>query len=170
MALDLTAPKAPPRKTTARRATTPTKTAERADGVQGLFQLTAAGLAMFGQVADAGAIHKHSESVALETAKLAEDNASVARVVDYVCAVGPFAGLIAAVMPLCLQILANHNKIPAAAVSSFGVVDPRTLEAEIRLEAAKQQAQMMRAQADAERELARMVNEAEKIANGEPVS
>ena len=142
MAVD---PTAPPR---VNRPPTPTqkrqsgKLVERAEAVQGLFQL--AGF-VAGWHADAGAIGQHSPAISTELAALAEKNASVAKFIDSLTEAGPYAGLIVAVMPLTLQILANHG-ILKGDMSAVGVKPPAILEAEVKTSLALKQAEVIRAQ------------------------
>lgn len=156
MALDLSGPKTPPpakRPTPAQRQAT-AKTGEREEGLNGLFQIAAAGCLMGGQVADGAAVSTHGPNIAREAAQLAETNERMGRLLDYLTAVGPFAGLLAAAMPLGLQILVNHGKLPVVpALQQFGIVPPGALEAQAKADAARQMAEYQRAQAAAEEEL-----------------
>lgn len=174
MALDLTGPKnAPPpsgaprtrgSSTPAKRAQLVSeKTAEREQGLVGLGQLAVVPLMFTGNMADCGAISKHWPGVAAETAKIAESNANVARVVDFVTAVGPFAGLLTAVLPLAFQILVNHKRLPMhPALAHFGVVSPETMEMQAQADALRAHAEMMRKQAAAEAEIREYYAEQER--------
>lgn len=182
MALDLSRPVTPPpakKQTPAAKNAqkrTAAKTRDREDAVNGLFQLSAVGLTMFGQTADAGAFALHGPNVARETAALADENAQVARVLDYITGVGPYAALLTAMMPLVLQLLANHKKVPAEVLSAFGVMSPDALEAKGRAEALARATEMQNAETEALREFMQAQTEAQH-ANGntpnserEPVS
>lgn len=174
MALDLTGPKnAPPPSGPARTrgSATPAKraqlasekTAEREAGLIGLGQLACVPLMFTGNMADCGAISKHWPGVAEETAKIAENNANVARVVDFLTAVGPFAGLLTAVLPLGFQILVNHKRLPMhPALAQFGVVSPETMEMQAQAEAMRLHAEMMREQAAAESEIREFIAEQQR--------
>jgi hypothetical protein len=130
------------------------KTAERESGLVGLGQIACVPLMLTGNMADCGAVAMHWPGVAHETAVIAETNANVARVVDFVTAVGPFAGLLAAIMPLTIQIMVNHNRIPMhPALAQFGVVAPDVMKAQAQAQAAREAADMMRMQREAEQEL-----------------
>lgn len=132
------------------------KRAERADGVNGLFQLGAFGFVMAGQVADAGACAEHGPRIANEAAALAEQNERVAKVVDYVTAIGPFAALFAAVMPFGLQLLLNHGRIPyVPMLAGMGVLPAEMMEQRAAIEQQRQAAAMHEAMREAQAELAR---------------
>lgn len=144
MPLDLTkkaAPAPPPSKPKAKVNTS--RKRAREDAINGIFQLTGAGLMMMGQVPDAAAIAQHGPNIASETASIAESNDGLGRVIDYLTSVGPYAALIAAVMPLTLQLLANHGKVPASALAQFGVIDPDVLRVQAEAEAMQMAAQAM---------------------------
>lgn len=154
--MSLAAAKAPPRKNASgtRRALTAapeTKsiTERRAEGLSGLAQLGQGLCLMLGQYADAAALGRHFEPVAIETAKLAERYDVIAKPIDVLIEVGPFGAFIAALMPLGLQLAANHGWIDAERVASQGVVPPSVLEAQMKAEMARMQAQAMQAQRQA---------------------
>jgi hypothetical protein len=161
MAIDMSlASKAPP----ARRNTGPkstggtrqTMTEKRTEAVAGVFQLAQYGCILTHQYPDAAAIGMHGEGIAGEVAKLAAQEEKVAKVVDYLLEVGPYAGLIAAVMPFTLQILTNHGILPANKIS--GVVSPDVLqtrmEATLQKQAADQLAEAQQMQREASEQLA----------------
>src|SRR5260370_23749011 len=75
---------------------------QRKDAVDGIFQLVGLGCIITGQFADAGAITMHSPPISEEMSELAEKNAKIANALDTLLEVGPYAGLVAAVMPLVL--------------------------------------------------------------------
>lgn len=159
MALDLSGPKTPPpatKRATASKSYTAAKTAAREEGLNGLLQLGSALCLMLGQHADAGAIATHGPNIARETAGVAETNESFGKTLDYLTAVGPYAGLLTAVMPLGLQIAVNHGKLPAEPLSQFGVVAPEQLSQRIALDALRQEAAFAAEKAEFERELAEL--------------
>lgn len=171
MALDLTsAPKAPPRVTKS-RAVTPggktsnyvsPKTQEREDAANGLFQLGGFGLIVTRNYADAGALGKYGPGISHELALLSEKNEGVAKVLDYLTEAGPYAGLITAMMPLVLQIMANHNVIKPEAVAGAGVVHPDALSAQVKADMARATGEALRLQREAEQELATLADEVRK--------
>lgn len=144
---------APPRRTGATRApSAPRKTIndQRSEAVNGIFQLAGFGCVMTGNYADAAAIGMHSEPISGEIVKLGAVNENIGKGIDYLNQVGPYAGLISAVMPLVLQLLANHGRLDAGKVP--GLSSPQVLEAKIKAQIASQAAQEMREAQQAQRE------------------
>lgn len=95
----------------------------------GLFQIPAGALAIAGMQkpvysADAAAVTIHSENIADALDQLAHERPEIAAVLERVLQVGPYGVLIAAVAPMALQILANHNVVPAG---TMGTVPPHVL-------------------------------------------
>jgi hypothetical protein len=116
----------------------------RLDAVNGVFQMVQMGCVMGGQYADAGAIGMHGEAISTEVVAIADTNPRIARAVDYLMEVGPYAGLVGAVLPLVLQLAANHKVIPAEKVP--GVMSPEILTMQMESELQKQaMAQMQEA-------------------------
>lgn len=168
MALDLSQPKTPPpaKRPSVRQAAERVKTSARQEGVDGLFQMAAAGCLMAKQYADAQACAEYGPKIAEETAKLAEQNEGVARVLDYITQIGPYAGLLTAVLPFGLQILANHGRVPASALTALGVKDPQILELQAQREVMEAATALQREQAEFARELAEYELEQRASANG----
>lgn len=111
---------------------------EREEALNGVFQMFSFGLTMANQWADAGAFAIHGPNVSRETVKLAEKYERVGSAIDALAHVGPFTAILGAVMPLALQLAANHKRIPAEKVAALGVKDPNILESEMRMEAQRQ--------------------------------
>jgi hypothetical protein len=130
--------------------------AERKEAVNGLLGLAAFGCLVTGNAADAGALGKHGDTVAGEIAKLAEGNSRIGEGLDKLLEAGPYAGLIAAILPLGFQLMANHGVVKAEYLSGAGVVDPATLAAEVKASQAKTQMEAVRAQNQANTELREM--------------
>lgn len=159
---------APPRSRAQKPQGAPRKTQKdsRAEAVGGLFQLASFGCVMVGNYADAAAIGEHGPNISGELATLAAQNERIGTYIDYLTQAGPYAGLVTAVLPLALQLLANHKRIDYAKVP--GLTAPEVLEA--RVEGEMRQvalAQMREQQAQKEaydREMAQMAN----MANGQP--
>lgn len=156
--LDLTAKTPPPLKkspasTSARKpAAKPSKIDERTEAVNGLFQLGGGVALMFGQWADAGACSTHGPNISRELASVAEKNERIGNLVDYLTAVGPYAGLLTAVLPFALQLLVNHGRMPAhPALSQIGVMPSETLANKAQAEVLELQAKMAQEMADAQR-------------------
>lgn len=153
--------KAPPRKRTGSGTRTPVVTdhrpmvEKREEGINGVGQLAVAGCLLAKQYADAGAIGKYWGPIARETAKLADTNEGVAKVVDFITEIGPYGGLILAALPLVMQLMANHGMIASDNAIGGQVVPPAVLEAQMKAEMARMQAEALREQQAA-------MNEAER--------
>lgn len=168
MALDLNASATtpPPRSRKAagarqaqqKAASTPMREA-RKEAVNGVFQLASFGLIIGKQYSDAGALNMHGDPIAEEVAKLAETNEGFAKNLDYLLEAGPYAGLITAVMPLALQIMANHGIIKAENVAGANVVPPQALESQVKTAIARQVIEAQRAQMEAEAEADQMTRQ-----------
>lgn len=148
---------APPRKPAAPRPASPaqSKAADeriknRGASVASLFQLAQFGCVTFGQYADAGALAMHGPATANELAKLAEINPWIGKGIDSLDIVGPWAGLVTALMPLTLQLMVNHGKIAPERVASMGVYPPAMLEAQAKAQLAQMQQAAVEAQRAAE--------------------
>jgi hypothetical protein len=95
--------------------------------------------------ADAGAIQIHGPNVARETASLADQDERIGKGLDYLISAGPYAGLLTALLPLGMQIAANHGRIDAKAASGLGgVMPPEMLEARVKADMAKMKAEFVR--------------------------
>lgn len=144
-----------------------TKRDERAKSVGALFELAQFGCVSFGQYADAGAFALHGPAAAPQLAELAEINPWIAKGIDSLDVIGPWAGLLTALMPLTLQILVNHNRVPLERVASLGVQAPAALDATAKAQIAKMQAEALRQQREAEAEYARVQAESAQLARRE---
>lgn len=113
----------PPRRSAPKK---PKGSTEYAPAIEGLFQLIAFPVA-FAYPADAAAITHHSPNIARELDALAQVRPEVAAVLERVLSVGPYGAVIAACLPLVIQLLVNHGAIPFGAVASFGVVPKETI-------------------------------------------
>lgn len=175
MPLDLSSAPAPPPATKrkpapgrpATKAATQAKKTERAEGLNGIFQIGTFALMMTGQVADAGAVSMHGEAISTQAAELAEADARIGRIIDYITAAGPYMALLSISMPLVLQIMVNHKRIPESAIpalSQVGVMSPGAMENKARADAMKLEMQMRQAALEAEAELREMIAESEKQA------
>lgn len=167
MALDLSsAPKSPPRSARSQmtseaneRRALRGKTAAREEAANGIFQLAGFGCIILRQYADAGAINMHGANISREVAILADQNEGIARGLDYIMEAGPYAGLIVATMPLVLQLAANHGLIKAELVAGGGVVPPAALESQVKADMARQASEALKAQQEAETELALLASQ-----------
>lgn len=93
-------------------------------GLNGMFQLAAAPLA-FAQPLDALAVAQHGPNIAEALNDLAQERPEVAMVLQRILAVGPYGAVIAAVVPLVVQVLHNHDVLPAQAVQNVPGVTPK---------------------------------------------
>jgi hypothetical protein len=159
VAIDMSAAvKAPPRKVTAKarpntqnQASQTSVTDARTAGLIGLGQLGQGVCIMAGLYADAGTIGQYWGPVATELANVAamEGNEWLAKPIDLLIQVGPFGALLAAILPMGLQFAANHGKIDATRVAGQGIVPPEVLEAQMRAEMSRMQADALRRQQEA---------------------
>jgi len=90
------------------------------EGVADLLSMPAAVLGVVGSqtnniplVADAAVIEHYAPKIATAVNDLAQEKPEVAAVLDRVLKAGPYAALIGAVVPMAIQILANHKILPA---------------------------------------------------------
>ena len=90
------------------------------EGVTQLISMPAAILGVVGSqtnniplVADAAVINHYAPKVAEAVNDLAQERPEVAAVLDRVLKAGPYAALMGAIVPMAIQILANHKVIPA---------------------------------------------------------
>jgi hypothetical protein len=120
---------------------------QREEAVAGFGQLAQAPLIALHQYADAGAIGLHWPNVAREVASLADSQEQVARLIDPLIKIGPYTGLITAILPLILQIGVNHNRVPAGAM---GTVPAASLSAQVETAMAAIELQALQQQAEAE--------------------
>jgi hypothetical protein len=89
----------------------------------------------------------HWPNVAEEVAKLADSQPAIAKFVDPLLQVGPYAGLITAVLPMVLQLMVNHG---VSQPGIMGTVPKNALAAQMEASLAQVELQAMRAQAEAE--------------------
>lgn len=169
MPIDMSAAKAPPAKRAAAKKAAPTPPPATADaqpmslreqrfeGLMGLASLVQGGLLMAGLHADAYTVGKYIPPVAIEVAKIAEDNDTIAKPLDILIKVGPYAGLLVALQPFVMQLLANHRVIDVSKAIGQGIVPPEVLEAQMK-------AEMMRMQAEAFQAQQQAINEANAAA------
>lgn len=139
---------------------------KREDAVNGIFQLAQLGCIITGQYADAGAITMHGPPIAHEVAELAKENDQIAKVTDWLLQTGPYAALVGACLPLIMQVMVNHNVVPADKMANANVVKPEVLESQIKTQMAQRAMAAMLAQKQAEDELRQMEEEFKASQNG----
>lgn len=96
------------------------------EGILGMLQIPAMGLALAGAknpvfAADSIVIQSYSPGIAEALNNLAHDKPEVAAALDRVLAVGPYGAIIAAVLPMAMQLLTNHGVIPAGIMGTVPV-------------------------------------------------
>lgn len=96
-------------------------------GIVGIAQLIAAPLMVAGISkpalrADAAAIVLHAEGIAEAMQQTAEQVPQFGAVLDKILSVGPYGALLAATMPLAVQLAANHNVLPGAVAGAMGAM------------------------------------------------
>jgi hypothetical protein len=138
------------RSNTSRASSSPKKTVkeERTEAINGLGQLAQAPLLATKQYADAGAIGVHWNGIAEEIAGLAESQPAIANVIDPLIKIGPYTGLVMAILPFFAQIAVNHGRIAAGAM---GTVPGNSLAAQIEASLAQAEMEALAAQLAAER-------------------
>jgi hypothetical protein len=133
------------------RRATPRLTAEREEAVAQLGMFAQVPLMATRQLADAAAIGIYWPKISHEVAKLAESQESVAQVIDPLIRVGPYAGLIAATLPLVMQLAVNHGRVKPGIA---GTVPAVSLQSQMETEIAKAELHALRVQQEAEEQAA----------------
>lgn len=110
-------------------------------GINGILQVLAAPLMVAGLkspplAADAAALVHHAEPLADALQETAEQVPAFAAVLERVLQVGPYGALLAAVMPLGMQVAVNHGLLSAEVGNALGAQDPNDLLASLRPEPA----------------------------------
>jgi hypothetical protein len=116
---------------------------KRKDDMDGFLQLGVALCVFAKQYPDAGAIAMHGGQLTRALARRADQEEKLGKILDYLGVIGPYSEILAAALPLALQLAANHGRVPAEAVAQFGVVPPQMLETKVKLEIKQQQAKML---------------------------
>ncbi len=127
-------------------------TQEREECVAQLGMFAQVPLIATRQFADAGAIGVYWPSIAHELAVLAETQEPIARVIDPLMTVGPYAGLIAAALPMVMQFAVNHGRIKPG---SMRTVPASVLQAQVETSMAQTELHALRMQQEAEEQAAR---------------
>jgi len=127
------------------------KAPDYTEGILGLFQIPAMGLALAGGknpvlAADAAAVTAYAPGIAQALNQVAQEQPAVAAVLDRVLSVGPYGAVLAAALPLGLQLAVNHGLMPAGL---GGTVPKETILAHAEHQAAQLQEQMAAAAASA---------------------
>lgn len=80
--------------------------------------------------ADAAAVHRHGPGMVQAWNALAQEDARVARGIQWLTTGSTYGAVVMATAPLLLQVMANHRRIPHERFAAFGVADPAELAAE----------------------------------------
>lgn len=134
-------------------------TKDRADALNGLGQLLQVPLIATKQHADAGAVSLYWPNIASEVAKLAESQPAIAKLIDPLIQIGPYTGLVMAVLPFVLQLGVNHKMVQPGAM---GTVPAITLSSQVEASLAKQELEALTVQRDAEKASAALRQEIEE--------
>lgn len=111
-------------------------------GVAGLLQIAGMGLWMVPSLRpDAVALMEHTENVSRAAGQTAELRPEFASVLDKFMSVGPYGLLIGALLPIGLQIAANHDVLPGQLAAHMGVKSKAQVRADIAAMEAQAQAQ-----------------------------
>lgn len=123
-----------PRKTTGRPAAAKKNEPDFRPGIMGLLQIPALGLSVLGRQtknpalqADGYAISMHAPGLAEALNETAKQQPAVAKALETMMKAGPYGALITAVVPLMMQLAANHKLMNPA--PAMGVHDPEDLVA-----------------------------------------
>lgn len=108
--------KAPGRNQKANTPSSAARTQQRAQAVFDMLTIPVAGLAGTGQalkskplIADAVVLGHSAPQIAKAVAEVADQDDRIARVVDGLVQTGPYAALFTAILPVAVQIAANHS-------------------------------------------------------------
>lgn len=75
----------------------------------------------------AGDDSAENPGIARAVSDLAADYPQVAAVLDKIAAAGPLSDLIGATVPLVVQLLVNHGRVPLAVGEKLGAADPKLI-------------------------------------------
>lgn len=128
-----------PRPSTARARAT-----DYRPGILGMAQTVALPLS-FAAPADAAAVMMHAQPIAEALNELAQERPEVAAMLEKILAVGPYGAVIAATVPLLVQLGHNHGIIPEPMAKQLGAVPKQKLLADLRKRAEQMAAQQHQA-------------------------
>jgi hypothetical protein len=114
--------KNPPKGVSAPKAKSGYKAKTKTDyrpGFLGLAQMGAF-VASFFSPLDAVAVTDHAPNIAEAVQVTADNDPKFAAAMDRILATGPYAALLSATVPMFMQILHNHDKVPGEIVKSVG--------------------------------------------------
>lgn len=118
-------------------------------GINGLFQGICIPLSIAAP-ADAFAVSQHGPNVAEALNQLAQERPEVAAMLEKVLAIGPYGALVAAVIPMVIQIAHNHNAIPERLATQMGATPKRVIISHLTAQAEKWTQQQQQQQQQSE--------------------
>lgn len=106
-------------------------------GINGILQMAAAPLLIAGTRSDAAlanayAVTQYGPGIADALHDLAVQRPEVAAVLDRVLAAGPYGALLAAALPLAVQVATNHGLLPAQVATAMGAAPVDQVAAAMR--------------------------------------
>jgi hypothetical protein len=122
---------AAPRKTTGRKTTGKTSgTVDYRPGIMGLLSIPIFGLGMLGRykpecALDAATLSLHGPVIAGALNETAQHQQWLADILEKALTVGPYGAVLGALVPVALQIAANHGKLEPNA--EMGILSPEDL-------------------------------------------
>lgn len=137
----------------------------REEACNGILQIVQLGCITFGLFSDAGAIGMFGPPLVEESVKLADNNKQIAKKMDLLVEVGPYAGIVGAAIPFAAQILVNHKIVKPEAFANAGVVSPDILETQMKTTMMKRAMESMQQQYQMEKEMRAMQEEMMANAN-----
>jgi hypothetical protein len=143
------------------------KAEAREEALNGVGQIIGFAAMATGQFHDAGAIGMHWPGLSHEAAGISETDEKMARALDYLLEIGPYGNMITLALPFVAQIMVNHGVFKPEAMAGAGVVHPDALTAQIKSDMARKAMEALKAQAEAEADLARMREEYVAHVNGQ---
>lgn len=121
---------------------TPTKPKDYRPTILGMSQMVCVPIAFKAPV-DAAVISHYMEGdgskefpgIARAVSDLAVQHPEVAAVLDRLAVAGPYTALFSAVLPLGIQLLVNHGRLPLEIGTKFGATDPEEIRQQLAAEA-----------------------------------
>ena len=115
------------------RAATKARQVDYRPGILGISQALSLPLSMSEKtLPDAWAIDSYAPGVAEALNQLAEERPEVAAMLDRILAAGPYGALIAALLPMLIQIAYNHGLIPESIAEKTGAHSPQAIIMSLR--------------------------------------
>lgn len=130
----------------AKKTSEPALLAKRTQAAESGMAILAMTATATGLHADAATIGMHAEAIAPEVAKMADDNAQIAKGLDWLMENGPWAALFSVATPMFLQLAVNHGLVKAERFAGAGVVSPGVLEARYKLAMTAKATEMLKEQ------------------------